>query len=252
MRVRALTALGDWTYGAGLNDYLTSNAAVAQAIGTRLSSFLGDCFFATQAGIDWFNFLGGKDQISLQLAISATILNTSSQGQPVVTGIVNLSLNLDDTTRVFTVTYEATSIYGNVQGVVNQNLGIGLMPPPVNNLLPQQNQSLFNNVGATIINNAIFSSTAFWGVDLQYFVERRTSTQGFVQRGVMVLKFDPKTSTWGLVDNVMAGSSGPTTGVIFTIDPSTGQVYYASDNVTGSNYIGNLIVQSLETFTAGL
>lgn len=119
MRVRALNSVQDWTYGAGLNNYLTGTAAVAQAIGTRLSSFLGDCFFATNAGIDWFNLLGGKNQLALQLAISATILNTQSMGQNVVTGIVSLSLNLDDKTRVFTVTYKATSIFGQVQGSVN-------------------------------------------------------------------------------------------------------------------------------------
>lgn len=119
MRVRALNSSQDWTYGAGQNNYLTSTAAVAQAIGTRLSSFLGDCFFATNAGIDWFNLLGGKNQLALQLSISATILNTQSQGQSVVTGILSLSLNLNPTTRVFTVTYRAASIFGLVEGTVN-------------------------------------------------------------------------------------------------------------------------------------
>lgn len=118
MRVRALLN-GDWTYGAGLNNYLTGTKAVAQAIDTRLSSFLGDCFFDVTAGIDWFNLLGAKNQLALQLAISATILNTQSQGQSVVTGIVNLSLNLNHTTRVFTVTYTATTIFGVVSSSVN-------------------------------------------------------------------------------------------------------------------------------------
>lgn len=251
MRVRAITGLGDWTFGAGLNNYLTARAAAAQAIGTRLSSFLGDCFWATNVGIDWFNLLGNKNQLALQLAISATILNTQSDGQNVVTGITTLNTALDDVTRVYSVAYTATTIFGPVEGVVNQNLGIGLMSP-VNNLLPQFNQSLLNNVGATVISNALFNSVLFWEVDLEYFIERRSDTQSFVQRGTLVCAFDTHTSTWSVTDVVLAGSSGPTTGVAFSINPSTGQVSYASDNITGSNYVGNLIVQSLETFAAGI
>lgn len=251
MIVRALSPTGDWTFGAGKNNYLQANAAVAQAIGTRLLSFLGDCFFATNVGIDWFNLLGNKNQLALQLAISATILNTQSLGQNVVTGITNLSLNLDHTSRLFSVTYSATSIFGPVQGVVNQNLGIGLMPP-VNNLLPQFNQTLLNNVGATAVNNALFNKTLFWEVDLEYFIERRTATQGFVQRGTLVCKYDIYAATWSIDDFILGGSSGPTTGVVFTINASTGQVSYASDNMTGGSYVGNLIVQSLETFPAGI
>lgn len=119
MRMRALDSLDDFTYGAGLNNYLTGVNAAAQAIGTRLSSFLGDCFFATDAGIDWWNLLGGKNQLALQLAISATILNTQSRGQNVVTSIVSLSLSLDDTSRVFTVSYSATTIFGDVSDTVS-------------------------------------------------------------------------------------------------------------------------------------
>lgn len=252
MRVRALTSLGDWTFGAGRNNYLVANAAAGQAIATRLSSFLGDCFFAQTAGIDWWTFLGGsKDQLALQLAISAIILNTQSQGQNVVTGINNLVLNLDHPTRAFTVSYSVSTVFGLVESVVDQNLGVGPMPPIANSLLPQFNQTLLNNVGATAIINAHFDSVAFWGVDLEYFIERRSATQGFVQRGTLVCKFDPHVNTWGIINVVLAGSSGPSTGVAFTIHPTTGQVSYASDNITGGTYVGNLIIQSLETFTAG-
>lgn len=252
MRVRALTSTGDWTYGAGLNNYLNANAAAAQAIGTRILSFLGDCFFATSAGIDWFNLLGSKNQLALQLAINTTILNTQSQGQQVVTEITNLSLNLNDTTRVFTVSYQVKTIFGTVEGVVNQNLGVGLMAPPFNNLLPQFNQTLLNNVSATLITNAKFDSAVFWEVDLEYFIERRSTSYGYVQRGTLICKFDFNSSLWSITNNILAGSSGPDTGVTFTINSSTGQVYYASDNMAGSSYVGNLIVQSLESFTAGV
>ncbi len=247
MIVRAITSEGDWTYGAGRNNYLSANAAVAQSIGTRLLSFLGDCFFATNAGIDWWNLLGNKNLLALELAINAVILNTES-----VTGIISLSTNLDHETRAFSASYSVSTSFGNVKGIVNQNLGVGPVTPPVNNLLlPQFNQVLLNNVSATPITNAAFDSAIYWEVDLPYYIERRTSTQGFIQRGTLRCKFDNYAGTWGIEDNIWAGSSGPTTGVEFTINPSTGQVSYASDNLTGMSYVGNLIIQSGTLFVAG-
>jgi hypothetical protein len=118
MRVRALDANGDWTYGQGQNNYKVNQAAIQQNIQTRCLSFLGDCFFDLGAGIDWFNFLGGsKDQLALQLAISAVILNTSG-----VTGINLVLVSLDDTTRQFTVQYQVQTVYSVLTGAFTYDL----------------------------------------------------------------------------------------------------------------------------------
>jgi hypothetical protein len=112
MRVRAIDNTGDWTFGAGLSNYRSANAAVAQCIQTRLLSFLGDCFFDLDAGIDWLNFLGGsKSQLAVNLAVSARILNTNSQGINVVVGLLQLSINLNSTTRTLSIAYQVQSIY---------------------------------------------------------------------------------------------------------------------------------------------
>lgn len=105
MIVRALDVNHDWTFGKGKNNYLSANKAIAQSIDTRLYSFLGDCFFDTTAGIDWFNLLGGKDLTALKLAISATILNTEN-----VTGLIELSVNLDNNRRI-TISYSVSTVY---------------------------------------------------------------------------------------------------------------------------------------------
>ncbi len=106
MSIRALDSNGDWVYGIGLSAYLTGNSEVAESIRTRLLSFLGDCFFDLGAGIDWFGFLGSKNQIGLNLAISSVILNT-----PNVTGIKQISVNLNDATRLFSVAYQVQTTY---------------------------------------------------------------------------------------------------------------------------------------------
>lgn len=116
MIVRAIDNTGDWLFGKGKNDYKSKNDAIAQNIQTRLQSFLGDCFFETTAGIDWFGFLGGKDQIALNLAISATILNTEN-----VTGIKQLSINLT-AARLFVVSYNVQTTYSTVQDAFQYDL----------------------------------------------------------------------------------------------------------------------------------
>lgn len=112
MIVRALDGSHDWTFGKGKNDYLRAGKAVGQNIDTRLSSFLGDCFFDTGAGIDWFNLLGEKDLLALQLAISAVILNTQD-----VTGLLQLSFSLSAITRAYTVTYVVQTAYSVISSV---------------------------------------------------------------------------------------------------------------------------------------
>lgn len=117
MIIRALDTNGDWTYGKGQNNYYSGNSAVAENIQTRLGSFLGDCFFDTGAGIDWFHLLGAKDQIALNLAVAAVILNT-----PNVTGILQLALQLNSGTRAIVIQYRVQTTYSQITGTFQYDL----------------------------------------------------------------------------------------------------------------------------------
>lgn len=116
MIVRALDSDGDWTFGASLNNYLQNSSAVVQNINTRLQEFLGDCFFNTGAGINWFNLLGNKNQVSLNLAITNTILNTSQ-----VISLSQLSVNLNNHTRNLFITYSVNTTYGQQTNLLITN-----------------------------------------------------------------------------------------------------------------------------------
>jgi hypothetical protein len=118
MIVRAIDGINDWQFGKGRNDYKPGKKALSQMIQTRLQSFLGDCFFAINEGLDWFNLLGSKNQIALELAVRAVILNTEG-----VTGIVSLNINLEPSTRSITMTYTLNSIYTAV-GDAGQIVGL--------------------------------------------------------------------------------------------------------------------------------
>lgn len=119
MRVRGLDTNGDWLFGKGRNDYKRDIQAVIQNIGTRLQSFLGDCFFDTGAGIDWFNLLGQRSTLPLQLAIAAVILNTAG-----VTGLIELAVSLSETSRRVTITYAVNTVYSTASGVFNFDIEV--------------------------------------------------------------------------------------------------------------------------------
>lgn len=106
MRIRALNTDGDWAFGVGQQNYLTDQDAIALAVKTRLASFLNDCFFDAEAGIDWFNLLGSKNEAALIFSVRSVILST-----PGINSLTDVSTTLDDM-RNLTLSYAATTAYG--------------------------------------------------------------------------------------------------------------------------------------------
>jgi hypothetical protein len=78
MRFRNVDVNGDWSFGKGRNSYLVDTPALMMNIKTRLLSFYNDCFFDTEAGIDWWNLLGGKDQKAIIASIQRVVLRSSN------------------------------------------------------------------------------------------------------------------------------------------------------------------------------
>lgn len=77
MRFRNLDKDGDWTFGKGLNNYASGDDAIGLNIRTRILSWLNDCFFAMNEGIDWVNRLGSKDQrVLLDQDLRRTIMQS--------------------------------------------------------------------------------------------------------------------------------------------------------------------------------
>ncbi|MBZ5673717.1 MAG: hypothetical protein LAP61_05665 [Acidobacteriia bacterium] len=105
MIFRNLDAAGDWSFGQGLANYVDKNAAIGLNIRTRIYSWLGDCFFDQQAGIDWWNRLGSKNQkVLLDADLRRIILQ--SEG---VTGLVSFDSVL--TVRAYTAHFSVNTIY---------------------------------------------------------------------------------------------------------------------------------------------
>lgn len=105
MIIRAIDGSNDWTFGAGWNNYVKNVAAVGQLVKTNLQSFRGDCFFSDEDGLPWWDLLGGKSRLAVEMAVSATILNT-----PGVRSLTELRVNLD-ANRSLNIEYKIITVY---------------------------------------------------------------------------------------------------------------------------------------------
>lgn len=121
MRIRSLDSDGDWTFGKGRNNYLEGKSALALDIKTRLQEHVGDCFFNLTAGVDWFGLLGQKTSVDLSLAVGAVILNTKN-----VTGILSVSEDVISSSRAFNLSYNVSSVFGQINGYSSINMNVGV------------------------------------------------------------------------------------------------------------------------------
>lgn len=112
MRVRALTATQDYSFGQGSANFLVDSVAtVAQEVLTTLLLFQGEWFLDITAGVPWFTQVAGVGTIPLyDQIIKEAILNV--QG---VTGIVNYSSSLNRPMRALSVSATIDTLFGTTQ-----------------------------------------------------------------------------------------------------------------------------------------
>lgn len=114
MKIRNLDENHDWTFGIGRNNYVMGNTGIALNIKTRLYSFLGNCFFAPEEGLDWWNLLERGQQENAELAIQRVIAYT-----PGVVNVNNVTV-AKGAERNYKMTYNIDTIYSiNYTGELN-------------------------------------------------------------------------------------------------------------------------------------
>lgn len=108
MRVRALDADGDMTFGRGAGNFLVdSPAAVAQCAKTRIGLKQGEWWLDATAGLAWDQILGTGTAALRDLAIKEVVLGT-----PGMQSIDTYSSNVNPITRAFPVFMNVTTQYG--------------------------------------------------------------------------------------------------------------------------------------------
>lgn len=98
---------GDWVWGTSKNAYVNYNQEIALNLETRILSFLGDCFFATDEGIDWWNLLDYNRQEQLENSVQEVVKNT-----PGVTGINSVDV-LMSANRQIRIAYDIQTIFSS-------------------------------------------------------------------------------------------------------------------------------------------
>lgn len=105
MTFRNLDGSNDWCFGSGRSDYVNGHNEVALNVKTRVLCFLGDCFFDTEAGIDWWNRLDKNQLSSLEVELKDVIIKTDG-----VVSINNAEVVLGADRKLF-VQYTIKDIY---------------------------------------------------------------------------------------------------------------------------------------------
>ena len=107
MIIRNLDSNHDWTFGNSQANYLRDDAATLLNIQTRLLSFLNNCFWALDEGIDWWTRLNRGQEENLENDIQNIILQT-----PNVASVNAIDVALD-ANRQLNCSYSITTDYDN-------------------------------------------------------------------------------------------------------------------------------------------
>ena len=110
MRVRRLSATGDWCFGNSQNNYINKKEALKQNVVTRIKSCKNDWFLDSEANIGWWDILGIKQNEGI---IKNQVYNTvvATYG---VTSIKNIDNQVDTATRKATIKIDLKTIYDDV------------------------------------------------------------------------------------------------------------------------------------------
>lgn len=110
MTFRSLTSSGDWTWGQGVQNYSTGEAAIEVNIKTALQMFQGEAFWNTTFGVAWLSLLSsyGATQTTLNIVLQTRSLIVQCFG---VTNIVSVQPIFNSITRRLNLTYAIDTIY---------------------------------------------------------------------------------------------------------------------------------------------
>lgn len=122
MKIRALDTSGDWVFGQGKGSYLTGLDAIIQDIDTALHIFLGECFWAMNFGVDWFNLIGAKaPQAQQNIILQCREVISTREG---VTRINSVNVTFENFRRSLSITYDISTVYGRGQNVFSKGFNI--------------------------------------------------------------------------------------------------------------------------------
>jgi hypothetical protein len=87
--------------------------AVIQAVRFRLGLFKGEWFLNLEVGVDWYGIIGEQfDEDKIRSEVNAAIGSV-----PGIVQVTELTITYDNPTRTVTVTWAATTLFGDTPSV---------------------------------------------------------------------------------------------------------------------------------------
>lgn len=118
MRIRATDSEGDWVFGQGRNSYFGGAAEIIEDINTALQLFMGEAFWQMDAGVDWWNLIGGKQpQAQQNIILQCRQVISSRWG---VTKINSVEATFTEYRRSLSIVYSIETIYGSQNSSISQ------------------------------------------------------------------------------------------------------------------------------------
>ena len=106
MIIRKVDTDNDWRFGKGNSDYARDEQALEENLKTRLQSWVGDCFFALNDGIDW----NARMDVGQQAALTEECRNLILQTEGIV-GINAILIEFEPGTRAAVITYNVDTVF---------------------------------------------------------------------------------------------------------------------------------------------
>lgn len=115
-KVRACGKNWNWIWGKGKQNYAQEGTATAQNLKMKLQSWLGDCFFEHNHGMEWERYFSTKmTNEEIQKAVYNKILL-----QEDVVGVQEVLVETDFDNRKMKINYSYIDIYGNtIEEMIN-------------------------------------------------------------------------------------------------------------------------------------
>lgn len=106
MIFRQLTSAGDWTFGAGLANYASTQQAIALNIQTSILMWQGDCFFSLSGWVNWKGLMNVGQSKNLNSALQLQLSRCYG-----VMNVLSASVTVNPSTRMASATYLVNTVY---------------------------------------------------------------------------------------------------------------------------------------------
>lgn len=111
----------------------------------------------------------------------------------------------------------------------------------------EENFSISNNTGPVNITGLVFNPSEYRSVILSFSTFRKTDDAERSESGTIVFTYNSDSEEWSKSE-LSAGEDFA--GVTYSLDNTTGQAKYVSDNLSGANYESSATIKVIKLFEA--